>query len=1246
MDDRRILEHYPLPIARGYLRYRNAAEDRERHDAAYYLFEVYLKYTAAIAIAHYVASEKRDHRVNAALKGLVRPTLGEWLLFLRECARFLEKGSDVDPAVRAVAELLRSREGASPGALELLNASRSLHGGEPSGRTRTSLDELLAEIVTYRNRHLGHGARLSTEHCQRFTPLLVAALIEVLERSPFLTARRLVRFDRGQVREDLVECGVVELMSDRPIRRERPHRIRYGEIVPAENALHLLDAEGKFTVLSPLLVARHDDVYFLNDARGVPEYLSYSTGDHFQPTDIGGDQRRFFERILGYEVDASHLSQMGQEIAALAEPAGGSPEHGEERRLGDYRIIREIGRGGMGTVFEAVQGSLGRRVALKVLPGTFAIDPRRIERFRREARATARIHHPAIVPVYDVGEAEGTHFYAMEYIEGATLDAMIETARKESANPMPRKHRSTSDPSYIADAVERTAVLAEGLEEAHRLGLVHRDIKPSNVLVDRTGRHVLIDFGLVHEETAETLTRSGDLVGTLRYMSPEQVSRRPADARSDVFSLAVLLYELLTLRLPFEGESDHDVQNAILFRDPVPPRRLNPRIHRDLEIILLHALEKDPDQRYASAGELAADLRRLLRIEPIRAKPVPVLRRVFRTVWVHRGKTAALAALVAILVTGIVLWCLWPKRHPVLVQQRRLTTDVGLTTEPCLSPDGSFVVYATTRGGRRDLDLWVHPLDGGTPRRITSHEGDDREPDVSPDGRTVAFRSEEDGGGIFVVPVEGGRTRRVAGAGRRPRFSPDGKRIVYWVGPLQNAFRHGQVFITRLDGGEPVEIAPHFDVARYPLWSPDGRHILFAGSEQPDDADWWVVPADGGAASRTGVFDLLAKSELPKSSGHQRLLTGGNTIPSCWISRGGLVFFSTLIGDSVSLWVAMLSQETFRALEVTRLTTGTVNEIQPTVAGEGVVAYASLVRNVEVFGLPLEASRGMVTGDLERWTTNVSTDREPSISADGTRVVFISERTGNADVFLRNRATGAEESLTRTPETEHSVKIRSDGAIVAYDRDLGGVRPVFVAGIEDRSERRVCDDCGTLWSWSTDGTRLLYAPRGVRPWKLAVLDLTTGAQRIVLEDPAHDIYQGQFSPDGRRIAFNAVRRDAAESHIYVAAYGPDGAADAEQWIRLTAGRTWNDKPRWSPDGGLLYCVSDRGGQLGLWVHPVSESGEPGGEPFELRFRIPAELSLANAEIGELDIAVGVSAMALGLQELTGNIWLASLEERR
>jgi hypothetical protein len=376
VDDRKVLESYPLPLARGYRRYRNAAEARERHDAAYYCFEIYLKYAASIAIAHYLTGGQRDHRVNAALKGLARPSLGEWLRFLRECLGFLAGGSSPDPVVASLAKLFEEKESRPEALRELYNGLRAFRAGSPSERDKLDLSMLFEEVVAYRNRVLGHGAPPGKEHFQVFGGLFGKSFPDLLEESPYLTARRLVAFDSLQVeggRQEggaRIECGVVEYMSDRPIRRESPHVIPYGREAPEKPALHLLAEDGGLLSLEPLLIAHDEDVYLLNEAEGTPEYLSYSTGARHRPAGAGEAQRRLFERILGYAVDSSQLSRISEDLAPAPESTVKAPAGGEARKLGDYRIVREVGRGAMGAVFEAVQESLGRRVALKVLPGS------------------------------------------------------------------------------------------------------------------------------------------------------------------------------------------------------------------------------------------------------------------------------------------------------------------------------------------------------------------------------------------------------------------------------------------------------------------------------------------------------------------------------------------------------------------------------------------------------------------------------------------------------------------------------------------------------------------------------------------------------------------------------------------------------------------------------------------------------------------------------------------------------------
>jgi WD40 repeat protein/serine/threonine protein kinase len=395
--------------------------------------------------------------------------------------------------------------------------------------------------------------------------------------------------------------------------------------------------------------------------------------------------------------------------------------------LGDFRLLREIGRGGMGVVYEAVQISLSRRVALKVLPFAAAMDTKQLQRFKNEAQAAAHLQHTNIVPVHYVGCERGVHFYAMQYIEGQTLAAVIRDLRRlagpeafagepplglaaslaselamgrwapakqpggegvglcgrvESTGPYRPHHPTTSSPHDLTPPVAvlstepstrspgffRTVAhlgmqAAEALEHAHQLGVIHRDIKPANLLVDAGGRLWVTDFGLAHCQSQPGLTMTGDLVGTLRYMSPEQAlaKRVTVDARTDVYSLGATLYELLTLEPAYNGRNREEVLRQIAFEEPRPPSRGNKALPAELETIVLKAMAKNPEERYATAQELADDLRRFLEDKPIKAKRPSLQQRAAK--WARRHKTMVRAAVVvlvlamaALAVSAVLIW--------------------------------------------------------------------------------------------------------------------------------------------------------------------------------------------------------------------------------------------------------------------------------------------------------------------------------------------------------------------------------------------------------------------------------------------------------------------------------------------------------------------------------------------------------------------------------------------------------------
>jgi serine/threonine protein kinase/tetratricopeptide (TPR) repeat protein len=347
---------------------------------------------------------------------------------------------------------------------------------------------------------------------------------------------------------------------------------------------------------------------------------------------------------------------------------GGEPARSIPERLGEFRVLRELGRGGMGIVYEAVQEPLGRNVALKVIHHVH-LDAKRLQRFRREAQAVAQLHHTNIVPIFGFGEHEGLPYYAMQYIRGDGLDTLLGTWRREGSPRAEERWR----------LVARVGVqAAEALQYAHEQGILHRDIKPANLLIDEHQAVWITDFGLAKLTGQDDLTASGDVIGTLRYLAPEAL-RGLTDGRSDVYSLGLTLYELLTLSPPFGELTPSELLRHVSEGQPTRPRRLDPAIPRDLETIVLKATAREPEHRYPTAGALAEDLRRFLEDRPIRAQRATPIERLWR--WSRRNRTiAALTATAAgsLLLAAVVGWAGYVRSDR---DRRRADANVALSLE-------------------------------------------------------------------------------------------------------------------------------------------------------------------------------------------------------------------------------------------------------------------------------------------------------------------------------------------------------------------------------------------------------------------------------------------------------------------------------------------------------------------------------------------------------------------------------------
>ncbi|NWF83477.1 MAG: protein kinase [Bryobacteraceae bacterium] len=904
------------------------------------------------------------------------------------------------------------------------------------------------------------------------------------------------------------------------------------------------------------------------------------------------------------------------------------------RTIAHYQILEKLGEGGMGVVFKARDTHLDRFVAIKVLPPERVADPSRKARFVQEAKAASALNHPNILHVYDIGESAGTDFIAMEYVDGKTLGQLI--GRKGLK---------------LGDALKYSAQIAAGLAKAHAAGIVHRDLKPANVMVSSDGVVKLLDFGLAKLTepggsdseaptwTMKPHTEEGTIVGTVAYMSPEQAEGKPVDARSDIFSFGSLLYEMVTGRRAFQGESKLATLSAILRYEPAPVSTLVEEMPPELEKLIQRCLRKDPARRFQHMDDVRIALEDL-KEESDSGKLAAPARAATRSRRAWLVLTAGIVALAAIAIAVAVIWKLTHSpAAPAAPALTRLTSDSGLTTDPALSPDGKLLAYASDRAGEGNLDIWVKQVGGGEPLRLTLDPADEREPDFSPDGTKVLFRSSREGGGIYLVSTLGGPARRIASGGRRPRFSPDGMWIAYGsAGDAVVGFDTRwsyRTYIVPSTGGTARQIQPDFAGVGYPVWTREGQHLLFLGIRdeklpKEGNLDWWVTSLASGLAVKTGVLEATKDKNLISTlQAYPWAL-----VPSAYEPDGKGVIFSARSGDSVNLWRIGISPDNWKVSGAPqRLTSGSTLEENPSVAwksGGGVsVAFASLSSNIDIWSLPLQPNQGRVAGEPHRLTRDAAADFHPALSPDGRKMVFISSRTGGEEIWIKDLQSGEESALTVSRSNKWMPRFSRDGSKVSFTAYESRKWNGYVMPSTGGAQEVFCEDCGEATDWTPDGKHIIGNTVTGRVW---MVEVASRRMTELFAQPGRWLATGRLSADGRWITL----LDGRSRHSYLAPFQRERPIQESTLIATARGQLLY----WSPDDTFVYGRSELcEGHRCLWAQRLDPTSKrPIGQPIAIYHSHNARLSLANDPLNHP--FVGSDRIVFGMGERTGNIWMA------
>jgi eukaryotic-like serine/threonine-protein kinase len=796
--------------------------------------------------------------------------------------------------------------------------------------------------------------------------------------------------------------------------------------------------------------------------------------------------------------------------------------------LAHYKIQTALGSGGMGEVYLSEDTKLNRKVALKLLPPHFTINPDRVRRFEREARAASALNHPNIVTIYEIGQSDSAHFIATEFVEGKTLRQLI-----------------NEKPFTLNETLNVSLQVAEALSGAHAAGIVHRDIKPENIMIRRDGYVKILDFGLAklteqqtNESDLETptllQTNPGLVMGTAGYMSPEQARGQKVDARSDIFSLGVVLYEMITGRAPFEGDSQSDVIAAILKTEPSPLGKYLPEAPRELERIVTKALRKDREERYQVVKDLLLDLKSLKRefdpgVKPERASGAVAPARTTSSAeyligQIKRHKRGALLglAILVLIVAGLVLGLsqfLGQHQPPgrasgPATRVVPFTTFPGSELSPTFSPDGNQIAFAWDGEKGDNFDIYVKLIDAGGPVRLTTNPAADLSPAWSPDGRYIAFsRVTKSELGIFIIPALGGPERKLSTASPISQaaavdirdsamdlalqlsWSPDGKFLAFSA--QETPQEPSSIFLLSLETLEKRKLMPpppgSYWGDLHPAFSPDGMTLAFTREAVSGIHDLYLVPAVGGEPRRL-TFD------------NQRI--------SCltWTPDGREIIFSSNSGGGNSLWRIPASGGTPE-----RLAAGGENGQSPALSRQGNrLAYGQSIGDLDIWRIELPNPAGK---EPTKFISSTRAEFHQQFSPDGKRIAFQSNRSGTHEIWVCDS-----EGLNCTQLTffggppAGSPRWSPDSQRIAFDCILAGNKDIYVVSVEGGTPRRLTTEPSdeVRPSWSRDGRWIYFGSNRAGTWQVWKAPAEGGQAVSVTKQGGREAFE---SPDGKFVYY-------------------------------------------------------------------------------------------------------------------------------